>query len=78
MSDQSFDTRRMAREQEHRIAAAAAVGLNTFRPLLQYQTSIVRLWADNCELVARNFERGLDAFSLAVEQQSGGARREAA
>ena len=69
MADQSMDARRMARDQESRIAAAAAVGLNAAKPLFEYQTSILRLWADNFEMVARNFEHGVEAFSNAIEQQ---------
>jgi hypothetical protein len=68
-ANQSFDARRVAREQESRIAAAAAVGLNAAKPLFQYQTSILRLWADNFEMVARNYENGVEAFTNAIEQQ---------
>ncbi len=78
MAEQSFDARRLARDQEGRLAAAAAVGLNATKPLFQYQTSMLRLWADNCELIARNYERGLEALSTAVEQQAANSRREAA
>ena len=77
MADQSLDVRRMARDQESRIAAAAAVGLNAAKPLFQYQTSILRLWADNFEMVARNYENGVEAFSNAIEQQHHQAREAA-
>ncbi len=69
MADQNFDARRMARDQESRIAAATAVGLNAMRPMIQFQVSVLRLWADNAELYARNYEKGLETFSTAVEQQ---------
>jgi hypothetical protein len=68
--NQSLDARRTAREQESRLANFANIGLNAAKPLFQYQTSILRLWADNCEMVARNYEKGFEAFSSAVEQQS--------
>jgi hypothetical protein len=48
-------------------------GLSAMKSLLQYQASVLRLWADNCELMARNYEMGLDAFNFAT-----GQRREAA
>jgi hypothetical protein len=70
MADQSLDTRRIAREQEERIAAAAAIGLNAVKPMIQFQASMVRLWADNIETFARNYERGLETFSSAVEEQT--------
>ena len=49
MAEQSFDTRRMTRDQERRIAAATAIGFNAVRPILQFQVSLFRLWADNIE-----------------------------
>jgi hypothetical protein len=70
MADQSLDMRRIAREQEDRIAAATAVGLNAVKPMIQFQASMVRLWADNIETFARNYERGLETFSSAVEEQA--------
>jgi hypothetical protein len=76
-ANQSMDARRIAREQESRIAAAAAVGLNAAKPLFQYQTSMLRLLADNFELLARNYERGVEAFTGAVEQQNYQARQAA-
>jgi hypothetical protein len=69
MADQRMDARRIAREQESRIAAAAAVGLNAAKPLFQYQTSMLRLVADNFELLARDYERGVEAFAAAFEEQ---------
>ena len=77
MADQSLDARRIARDQESRIAAAAAVGLNAAKPLFQYQTSMMRLMADNFELMARNYERGIEAFATAVEEQHEQARQAA-
>ncbi len=39
------------------------------RPMIQFQVSVLRLWADNAELYARNYEKGLETFSAAVEEQ---------
>jgi hypothetical protein len=52
--------KRIARDQESRIAASTLVGLNAAKPFIQFQTSMLRLWADNFELVARNYENGLE------------------
>ena len=76
-ANQSLDARRMARDQESRIAAAASVGLNAAKPLFQYQTSMLRLLADNFELIARNYEHGIEAFTNAVEQQQRETRQAA-
>jgi hypothetical protein len=68
-ASQSLDARRIAREQESRIAASASMGLNAAKPFVQFQTSMLRLWADNFELLARNYEKGLEAFGATIEQQ---------
>ena len=52
---------------------ASFAGSNPMNVFLRYQASMFRLWADNCELMARNYEKGLEAFNSASEQ-----RREAA
>jgi hypothetical protein len=66
---ESLDARRIARDQESRIAAAASVGFNAAKPLFQYPTAILRLWADNFEMLARHYENGVEAFTTAIEQQ---------
>jgi hypothetical protein len=53
------------------------MGLHAAKPLFQYQTSILRLWADNFEMVARNYENGVEAFTSAIEQQHNEARQAA-
>ena len=65
MAEQTVDARRMARDQESRMAAAALVGLHA----IKYQASFLRMWADNAELFARNYERDLETFSSVVEEQ---------
>jgi hypothetical protein len=70
MADQNLDARRIAKDQQSRIAASAVLGLNAARPFLQLQPTMLRLMADYVELMARNYERGLEAFTGAVEQQS--------
>ena len=70
MAEQNFDPRRMARDQETRIAAAATVGLNAMKPAMQFQVSVLRLMIENMEAFARNYERGLETFTSAIEQQA--------
>jgi hypothetical protein len=70
MAEQTFDARRMARDQESRVAAAALVGLHA----IKYQASFLRIWADNAELFARNYERDLETSSAPLLRSSGNAR----
>jgi hypothetical protein len=69
MADTSLDVHRMVREEENRIAAAAAIGINAAMPFVQFQTSMLRIWAENFESTACNYERGVEAFRIAIEQQ---------
>ena len=55
-ANQSFDARRMAREQESRMAATASMGLNVAQPFVQFQTSMLRVFAENIEQAARSYE----------------------
>ena len=61
MAEQSLDAYRMTQDQARRIASATAIGLNAVKPILQFQASLLRLWADNIETSARNYEKGLGA-----------------
>ena len=66
----NLDARRVAREQESRMAATASIGLNVAQPFVQFQTSMLRVFAENMEQAARNFEKGFEAVSNIIAQQS--------
>jgi hypothetical protein len=70
MADQSFDAGRVAGEQQSRIAASAAIALNAFKPMMLFQVSLLRLWADSIEALAKDYEKGLVKTSPAVEHQA--------
>ena len=69
MAEQSFDITRTTRDQQRRIAAATAIGFNAIKPMLQFQVSLFRLWADNIEMLARNCEKEFKTQHEEVEQQ---------
>jgi hypothetical protein len=60
------------------MAASASIGLNAVKPFVQFQTSMMRVFAENIEQAARNYERNFEAFSNTIAQQSTESRREAA
>jgi hypothetical protein len=70
MTDQIFDAGRLAKDQQSRVAASTAIGLNALKPMIHMQVSLLRLWANNLEALAQQYENGVDAFSSAVEHQS--------
>jgi hypothetical protein len=49
------------------IAIAPIAGLNATKLFLQYQASMLRMWANNCELAAHNFDRGLETLRSAPD-----------
>jgi hypothetical protein len=69
MADQSLDARRIARDQESRIASASAYCMNATKPVIQCQASMLRLWADNFEMFVRNYEKGVETFCSTIEEQ---------
>ena len=74
MTDQSLDARRIAKEQEDCMAASASIGFNAAKPFVQFQTSMMRLFAENIDQAARNYEKSFQALSNVISQ----SRREAA
>ena len=69
MADQSLDARRIAREQESRIASASAFSMNAVKPIMEYQASVLRLWANSVEMFVRNYEKGVETFCSTIEEQ---------
>ena len=57
MADQILDARRVARDQQRRLTAATAIGLNALKPVIHFQASLLRLWAKNIERLADNVEK---------------------
>lgn len=58
MADQNLDRRRMAGDQERRITAATAIGFNAVKPMIEFQASLLRLWADSIESFAQITKKG--------------------
>jgi hypothetical protein len=73
-NEQRFDTPRVTLDPQRRIAAATAIGLNALKPMLQFQVSLLRLWANNLEMLTRNCEEQLKTFTFEADPQEGGQR----
>jgi len=61
---------RFARDPERRIAAATAIGMNASKPMMHFQISMLRMWADSIERLAGNYEKRLEETATAAEDQS--------
>jgi hypothetical protein len=77
-ANQSFDARRITKEQEGRMAASASIGFNAVKPFIQFQISMMRVFAENIDQVARNYEKSFETVGNVVRQQTNESKREAA
>jgi hypothetical protein len=69
MAEKVSDVNGFGREQQSRITAAAAGGMNVLRPIMHFQVSLLRMWADSIERLAGNYEKGLSDASNAVKDK---------
>ncbi|WP_027583478.1 hypothetical protein [Bradyrhizobium sp. Ai1a-2] len=70
MADKTSNVSRFAHDPQARITAATAIGMNALRPLMHFQVSMLRMWANSIERFAGNYEKGLEETATTVEEQS--------
>ena len=69
MADTIASANRSARDPQGRITTATAIGINALKPMMHFQVSMLRMWADNIERFAGNYEKGLEETATVVEEQ---------
>ena len=74
MADKTSNANRFARDPQRRITAATAIGMNALKPIMHFQVSLLRMWADSIERFAGNYQKGLEETATIVEEQSGRER----
>ena len=70
MEDNTTNANRFAREQQRRVITTTAIGMDALKPILHFQVSMLRLWADSIERLAGNYERAVDETVTTVKEQS--------
>jgi hypothetical protein len=70
MPENISNANRSARDTQSRITAATAIGMNALKPIMHFQVSMLRMWADSIERFAGNYEKGLEETATIVEEQS--------
>lgn len=70
MTDQTATPNRLANDPQRRIAAATAIGMNALKPMIRFQVSMLRMWADSIERLAGNYEKKLEETATTAEQRS--------
>lgn len=69
MADKINNADRFARDPQRGIAAATAIGMNALRPIMNFQISMLRMWADSIERFAGQYHRGVEEAATSEEQQ---------
>ncbi|SDI23049.1 hypothetical protein SAMN05216338_10195 [Bradyrhizobium sp. Rc2d] len=70
MADKTANANRFARDPKNPITATTAIGMNALKPIMHFQVSVLRMWADSIERFAGNYEKGLEETATVVEEQS--------
>ncbi|MBR0708142.1 MULTISPECIES: hypothetical protein [Bradyrhizobium] len=61
---------RFASEPQRRIAAATAMGMNALKPMMHFQVSMLRMWADSIERLEASYEKKLEETATGAEERS--------
>jgi hypothetical protein len=70
MADNSLNANHFAQ----RITAAPAFGMDALKPIMNFQVSMLRMWADSIERLAGNYKKGFEETATTLEEQSDKAR----
>lgn len=70
MTDNTSNEHRFAPDTQKRTTAATAIGMNALKPIMHFQVSMLRMWADSIDRFAGNYEKGFKETATAVEEQS--------
>jgi len=61
---------RFASEPQRRIAAATAMGMNALKPMMHFQVSMLRMWADSIERLEASYEKKLEETATEAAERS--------
>ena len=70
MADNTSNSDRFARDAQRRTTAATAIGMIALKPIMHFQVSMLRMWANSIESLAGTSEKGLEETASTVEKQS--------
>ena len=70
MANNTSNSDRVARDAQTSTTAATAIGMIALKPIMHFQVSMLRMWADSIERFAGNYEKGFEQTATAVEEQS--------
>ena len=65
MADKTSSTSGVSRFTE-----ATAMGMGALKPIMHFQVSVLRMWADSIERLAGNYEKKSEETASTAKQQS--------
>lgn len=70
MTDNTSNEHRFAPDTQKRTTAATAIGMNALKPIMHFQVSMLRMWADSIERFAGNYEKGFEETATPAGKRS--------
>ncbi|MBR0736424.1 hypothetical protein JQ581_05735 [Bradyrhizobium liaoningense] len=70
MVDKTATENHFAGDPQRRIAAATAIGMNALKPMMHFQVSMLRMWADSIERLEASYEKRLEETATTREELS--------
>jgi hypothetical protein len=67
MADKTTNADRFAGDPQRHITE---IGMNALKPIVHFQVSMLRMWADSIERFAGNYEKALEETATTIEEQS--------
>ena len=69
IADKTPNSDRFARDPK-RTTAATAIGMSALKPIMHFQVSMLRMWADSIERFAGKYEKGFEETATTIKEQS--------
>ncbi|OKO77246.1 hypothetical protein [Bradyrhizobium sp. AS23.2] len=70
MADNISNSNPFARDPQRPTAALTAMGMNALKPIMHFQVSMLRMWANSIERFAGSYEKGLEETKTTLEEPS--------
>lgn len=70
MADNTTNPDPLARDAQRRTTAATAIGMIALKPIMHFQVSMLRMWADSIERLEASYEKRLEETATTREELS--------
>ena len=70
MADKTTNANQIVRDPLGPQRRITEIGLNALKPIMHLQVSMLRMWADNIERFAGNYEKGLEETATTLKEQA--------